>query len=86
MLDINLIFVQIFLSLIIGMWIGVVFKDSVPMRYIERNNWVIGLIIALIGFINFIIYEITYLRNVNLVLVIVGLLIISLFLIGKIKK
>ncbi|MFC1728322.1 hypothetical protein ACFLZ7_02565 [Nanoarchaeota archaeon] len=82
----NLIFIQVLLSLVIGMWVGIVFKDTAFMKYFEKNNWVVGLFLAVIGFVNFVIYQYTYLRNVSLLLIIIGLFIIFMFLLGKIKK
>lgn len=82
----NLVFVQVLISLIIGMWIGVVFKDTHFMKYFENNNWVIGLFLAIIGFMNYVVYTSDFLRNVNLILVIVGLIIVAVSLFEKLKK
>lgn len=86
MFEPNLIFVQVLLTLVIGIWIGVVFKDTAFMRFFDKNNWIVGLFLIVIGWVNYVNYDVTYLRNVNLVLMIVGLVILLTFLIDLVRK
>ncbi len=82
----NLIFIQVLLSLVIGMWIGVVFKDTTFMKYFSKNNWIVGVFLITIGVMNYIAYLSDFLRNINLVLIIVGLIVVLVSLMDKIKK
>ena len=86
MFEPSLIFVQVLLTLIIGIWIGVVFKDTAFMRFFDKNNWIVGLFLILTGWINYMSYSVDYLRNVNLVLIIVGLVILLTFLIDLLRR
>ena len=86
MYEANLIFIQVLLSLVIGIWIGLIFKDTKFMQIFEKNNWIVGLFLIVIGWVNFRIYEIAYLKNANLILIIVGLIIVLTFLWDAMKK
>jgi len=81
----NLTVALILLTFVMGLWIGAKYTKSPIVQFFGRNDWFVGVFLILIGYANFVSYPISYVRNMSLVLIIFGLLIL-LFVITKMAK
>jgi hypothetical protein len=82
----NLIIAQVLLMLVVGLWIGAKFKESPIIRFFGRNDWFVGAFLIIVGYMNFVIYPIQYVKNMNLVLIVIGLLLVLFSLMDLAKK
>jgi hypothetical protein len=82
----GVIIAQVLLTFILGLWVASHFKDSAFIKFFGRNDWFVGALMVTMGYINFAIYEMSYVRNLNLVLVVVGLILVLFSLIDLLKK
>ena len=84
----NVVIAQVLLSLVVGVWIGSRFSKSPFVKFFDRNDWFVGIFLVLVGYMNFAAYRVTYIKNINLVLIVIGLVLIlfSLIDIFKAKK
>ena len=72
----NLVIAQVLLTLVLGLWLAAKFHDSPIIKFFGRNDWFVGAFLAIVGYMNFLNYPVDYLRNLNIVLIVVGALLI----------
>ena len=82
----NLTIALILLTFVIGLWVGSKFSKSAVIKFFARNDWFVGLFLVLIGYANFVSYPTSMVRNLSLVLIIIGLLIILIVLVNLSRK
>ena len=82
----NLIVAQVLLMLVVGLWIGAKFKESPIIRFFGRNDWFVGAFLIIVGYMNFVIYPVQYIKNMNLLLIVFGLLLVLFSLMDLTKK
>ena len=82
----GVVIAQVLLTLVVGLWLGSKFGDSPFVKFFGRNDWFVGAFLALVGYINYSIYSVQYVKNLNLVLVVFGLLMILFSLADSRKK
>jgi len=68
----NVFIVQILLVLVIGLWIAARFKDSPIIRFFGRNDWFVGAFLLIVGYMNYVVYTAGYVKNLNILLMIIG--------------
>ncbi len=73
---IGIIIAQVLLAVIIGLWMGAKFKDSPIIRFFGRNDWFVGAFLSILGYSNYLLYSVIYVKNLNLLLVVIGLVLI----------
>lgn len=71
----NLIIAQVLLVLVLGLWISAKFKDSPMIEFFGRNDWFVGSFLILVGYSNYVVYTTQYVKNLNLVVIAIGVLI-----------
>ena len=74
------------LTLALGLWIGAKFNDAPFIRFFARNDWFVGLFLILIGYANFISYDLAQMRNASLILIIFGLILVLMSAASILKK
>ncbi len=74
----DLIIAQVLLILVVGLWLGAKFRDSPFIKFFGRNDWFTGAFLVLVGYMNYIVYSIQAIKNMNLILVVVGLIMITM--------
>ena len=72
----NLVIAQVLLTFVLGLWLAAKLHDSPLIKFFGRNDWFVGSFLALVGYMNFLSYSLDYLRNLNIVLIVVGVLLI----------
>lgn len=82
----NVVIAQILLVLVIGLWLGAKFRDSPFIKFFGRNDWFTGAFLILVGYMNYTVYAMDYVKNLNLVLVVVGLVLILFSVSDLIKR
>ena len=82
----NVVIAQVLLTLVIGLWLGAKFADSPIVRFFGRNDWFVGMFLILIGYMNFVVYSVDAVKNMNLVLIVIGLILIMFSLIDLVRK
>lgn len=73
----NVVIAQVLLTLLVGIWIGARFKDSPFVKFFDRNDWFIGIFLILVGYTGFSLNTVNYIKTINLVLMVIGLILIS---------
>jgi len=68
----NLVIAQVLLAIIVGLWIAARFRESPIIKFFGRNDWFVGAFLAIVGYMNFAINTVTYVRNLNIFLMIIG--------------
>ena len=82
----NVIVLQILLIIIVGLWIAAKFRDSPFIRFFGRNDWFVGAFFIIVGYTNYLIYTTSYVKNLNMVLVIIGAILIVLSIVDVSKR
>ena len=82
----NLVVAQVLLVLVLGLWLAAKFKDSPFIKFFGRNDWFLGAFLIIVGYMNYGIYAATYVKNLNLVLVVIGLLLVLISLMDVARK
>ena len=82
----NLTLTLTLLTLVIGLWIGAKFHDAPFIKFFGRNDWFVGLFLILIGYANFISYNLAHMRNASLILIVFGLILVLLSATSALKK
>lgn len=67
---------QVLLIVVLGIWLGAHFRDSPFIRFFDRNDWFVGIFLILVGYMNYLVYTTTYLRNLNIVLIVIGVILV----------
>ena len=82
----GVVIAQVLLVLVLGLWIAARFRDSPIIKFFGRNDWFVGAFLVLVGYINYITYAALYVRNLNLVLIVIGIILIAITVIDVAKK
>jgi len=82
----NLVIIQVLLTLVIGLWIAAKFRDSPIIKFFGRNDWFVGAFLILVGYMNYVNYVLDYMRNINLILGLIGFIFIMISMIDFFKK
>ena len=77
----NVVILHVLLIIIVGLWIAAKFKDSPIINFFGRNDWFVGAFFIIVGYSNYLVYSATYVKNLNLVLVVIGVILLVLSLI-----
>jgi len=82
----NIAILQVLLILIVGLWIAAKFKDSPIINFFGRNDWFVGAFFIIAGYTNYLVYSLTYVKNLNLLLVVIGTILVILSIVDISKK
>ncbi len=85
-LMLNMTIAQVLLMLVIGLWLGARFKESPVIKFFGRNDWFVGAFLVIVGYMNYTVYTAVYAKNLNIVLIAVGLMLIVISLTDLIKR
>lgn len=83
------IIAQVLLTILVGLWVGVKFQDNAIVRFFARNDWFLGSFLVLLGYLNYnqnYLFLADYLKNVNLVLIAIGFVLILFSIIDLSKN
>ena len=82
----TIVIAQVLLTLVVGLWLGAKFHDSAIMSFFGRNDWFVGAFLILIGYMNYVVYDVQYVKNLNLIMVIMGLLLVLFSVVDLTRK
>lgn len=81
----SMIIAQFLLVLVLGLWLAAKYRDSPIIKFFGRNDWFVGAFLVIVGYMNYSIYLAAYARNLNLVMIVVGAILIIMSLIDVAK-
>lgn len=84
MLNVNI--AQVLLTLVIGMWLSARFNDSEIIKFFGRNDWFVGAFLIIVGYMNYAVYTAAYVRSLNMLLMIIGLVIAVISVTDVLKR
>ncbi|MBN2421257.1 hypothetical protein JXB27_03190 [Candidatus Woesearchaeota archaeon] len=82
----GVVIAQVLLTLVIGLWLGAKFAESPVMGFFGRNDWFVGVFLVLIGYMNFLVYTVGYVKNLNMVLIVIGMILIMFSLLDLVRN
>lgn len=82
----NVTIAQVLLTLVVGLWLAARFKDSPVIKFFGRNDWFVGAFLIIVGYMNYTVYSVSYVKNLNLLLIAIGLVIILVSIVDIAKR
>jgi len=82
----NIIIAQVLLTLVLGLWIAAKFRDTPFIRFFGRNDWFVGSFLILVGYVNYSVYAMTYLKSMNTILMVIGVILLSFSITDILKE
>jgi hypothetical protein len=82
----SLVIAQVLLVLVVGLWLAARFKDSPIIKFFGRNDWFAGAFLILVGYMNYAAYTVQYVRNLNIALMVIGIVLVLSSLSELMKK
>ncbi len=72
----SIIIAQVLLLVVVGLWLGAKFKNSPTILFFGRNDWFVGCFLILVGYMDYAAYVTSPVRNVNILLMVLGLILL----------
>ena len=82
----NIIVAQVLLTLVLGLWIAAKFRDTPFIQFFGRNDWFVGSFLILVGYVNYSVYAMPYLKSMNTILMVIGVILLSFSITDILKE